>query len=59
MALEGNRGGRRRNRRPRKRSLDDVQDDMIEMGVKRWGANAMDRREWKRIREADRVLQEL
>jgi hypothetical protein len=36
MALEGNPGGRRRKGRPRKRWIDDVQDDMIKMGVKRW-----------------------
>jgi hypothetical protein len=36
MALEGNPGGRRRKGRPRKRWLDDVQDEMIKMGVKRW-----------------------
>jgi hypothetical protein len=30
MALEGNPGGRRRKGRPRKRWLDDVQDDMID-----------------------------
>jgi hypothetical protein len=35
MALEGNPGGRRRKGRPRKRWLDDVQDDMIKIGVKR------------------------
>jgi hypothetical protein len=35
MALEGNSGGKRRRGRPRKRRLDDVQDDIIKMGVKR------------------------
>jgi hypothetical protein len=28
--------------RPRKRWLDDVQDDMMKMGVKRWRTKAMD-----------------
>jgi hypothetical protein len=57
--LEGNPGGRRRKGRPRKRCLDDVQDDMIKMGVKRWRTKAMDRGEWRKICEAAKVLQEL
>jgi hypothetical protein len=36
MALEGNPGRRIRKSRPRKRWENDVQDDMIKMGVKRW-----------------------
>jgi hypothetical protein len=59
MALEGNPGGRRRKDRPRKRRLDDVQDDMIKMVVKRWRTKAMDRGEWRKICEAAKVLQEL
>jgi hypothetical protein len=49
MALEGNPGGRRRKGRPRKRWTDDVQDDMIKMGVKRWRTKAMDRGELRKI----------
>jgi hypothetical protein len=59
MALEGNPVRRRRKGRPRKRWLDDVQDDMIKMGVKRWRTKAMDRGEWGKICEAAKVLQEL
>jgi hypothetical protein len=59
MALEGNSGGRRRKGRPRKRWIDDVQDDMIKMGVKRWRTKAMDRGEWRKIYAAAKVLQEL
>jgi hypothetical protein len=59
MALEGNPGGRRRKGRSRKRRLDDVQDDMIKMDVKRWRTKAMDRGEWRKICEAAKVLQEL
>jgi hypothetical protein len=33
----------------RARWLDDVQDDMIKMGVKRWRIKAMDRGEWRKI----------
>jgi hypothetical protein len=47
MALEGNPGGRRKGR-PRKRWLDDVRDDVIKMGVKRWRTKAMDRGEWRK-----------
>jgi hypothetical protein len=36
---------RRRKVRPRKRWLDDVQDDMIKMGVKKWRTKAMGRGE--------------
>jgi hypothetical protein len=45
--------------RPRKRWLDDVQDGMIKMGVKRWRTKAMDKGEWRKICEAAKVLQEL
>jgi hypothetical protein len=58
-ALEGNPGGRRRKGRPRKRWLDDVQDDMIKMDVKRWRTKATDRGEWRKICETAKVLQEL
>jgi hypothetical protein len=44
MALEGNPGGRRRKSRPRKRWLDDVQDDKIKMSVKRWRTETMYRK---------------
>jgi hypothetical protein len=56
MALEGNPGGRRRKSRPRKRWIDDVQDDMIKMDVKRRRTKAMDRGEWRKICEAAEVL---
>jgi hypothetical protein len=60
MVLEGNPGGgRRRKGRDRKRRIDNVQDDMIKMGVKRWRKKAMDSGEWRKICEAARVLQEL
>jgi hypothetical protein len=55
MALEGNPGGRRRMGRPRKRCLDDGQDNMIKMGVKRWRTNAMGRGELRKICEAAKV----
>jgi hypothetical protein len=51
------RGGRRRGK-PRKRCLDEVEDDLRKTGVKR-RIKAMGRTEWKRICEAAKVLQEL
>jgi hypothetical protein len=57
ITLEGNPGGRRKDR-PRKRWFDNVQDNMIKMGVKRW-TKAMDIGECRKICEAAKVLQEL
>jgi hypothetical protein len=59
MALGGNPGGRRKKGRPGKRWLDDVQDDMIKMGVKRWRTKEMDGGEWRKMCEAAKVLQEM
>jgi hypothetical protein len=56
MALEGNPGGRKRKGRPRKRWLDDVKDDVIKMGVKRWRTNEMGRGEWRKIRRRRRRI---
>jgi hypothetical protein len=58
-ALQGIPGGGRRREKPRKRWLDDVEDDLRKMEVKRWRKKAMDRTEWRKIREAAKVLQEL
>jgi hypothetical protein len=56
-ALQGIPGGGRGNQR--KRWLDDVEDDLRKMEVKRWRKKAMDRTEWRNICEAAKVLQEL
>jgi hypothetical protein len=56
-ALQGIPGGGRRGK-PRKRWLDDVEDDLRKMEVK-WRKKAMDRTEWRKICEAAKVLQEL
>jgi hypothetical protein len=58
-ALQGIPGGGRRRGKPRKRWLDDVEDDLRNMEVKRWRKKAMDRTEWRKICEAAKVLQEL
>jgi hypothetical protein len=47
-ALQGIPGCGRRGK-PRKRWLDDVEDDLRKMEVKRWRKNAMDRTEWRKI----------
>jgi hypothetical protein len=59
MALQGNHRGRRRKGKRRRMWLDDVQDDMIKVGVKRWRTKAMDRGQLRKIREVTKVLQEL
>ena len=55
--LEGKlRGGRRRSR-PRLRRIDDVEEDMQQLGMKRRRKKALDRKEWASvIREAEARL---
>jgi len=43
--LEGRRGGRR----PRPRWINDVEDDLRELGVKRWRTKELEREEWASI----------
>jgi hypothetical protein len=52
-------GGRRKRGKPRTRWIDNVEDDLRKMGIKRWRLRSADRREWRGICEAARVLQEL
>jgi hypothetical protein len=42
-------GGRRGRGRPRLRWIDDVEDDLRNMGIKRWRIRALDRAEWASI----------
>jgi hypothetical protein len=42
-------GGRRGRGRPRLRWIDDVEDDLRNMGIKRWRIKALDRVEWASI----------
>jgi hypothetical protein len=58
-ALEGKPGGRRKRGKPQKRWIDNVEDDLRKMGVKRWRVQTADRKEWREICEAAKVLQEL
>ena len=51
--VEGKLEGRRGRGRHRLRWIDDVEDDIRKLGVKRWRAKALDREEWVSIiREA-------
>ena len=51
--FEGKLERRRGRGRPKLRWIDDVEDDLRKLGVKRWTAKALDRGEWGSIiREA-------
>jgi hypothetical protein len=47
--FEGKLEGRRARGRPRLRWINDVEDDLMELGVKRWRTKALDREEWASI----------
>jgi hypothetical protein len=51
--------GRRKGGKPRTKWIDNVEDDLRKMGIKRWKFTTADRREWRGICEAARVLEEL
>ena len=46
---EGKLEGRRGRARPRLRWINDVEDDLRKLGVKRWRRKATDREEWASI----------
>jgi 3-methyladenine DNA glycosylase AlkD len=55
--FEGKLEGRRGRGRPRLRWINDVEDDLRKLGVKRWRTKALDREEWASIiREAKAKL---
>jgi hypothetical protein len=58
-ALEGKPGGGRKRGKARTRWTDNVEDDLRKMGIKRRRLRTANRREWRGICEAARVLQEL
>jgi hypothetical protein len=47
--LEGKLEGRRGRERPRLRWINDVEDNLTKLGVKRWRTKALDREEWASI----------
>jgi hypothetical protein len=47
--FEGNLEGRRGRGWPRLRCINDVEDDLRKLGVKRWRTKALDRVEWASI----------
>jgi hypothetical protein len=57
--LEGKPGGRRKGERPHTEWIDNVENDLRKMGLKRWRLRTADRTEWRGICEAARVLYEL
>jgi hypothetical protein len=47
--FEGKLEGRRGRGRPRLRRINDVEDDLRELGVKRWRKKALEREEWASV----------
>ena len=52
--FEGKLEGRRGGGRPRFRWINDVEDDLRTLGVKRWRTKALDREEWASIIREDK-----
>jgi hypothetical protein len=47
--FEGHPGGRRKTGRPRRRWLDDIEEDLRLMKIKRWRKEATEREIWVKI----------
>lgn len=59
IMLIGGPGGRKSRVRPRSRWVDDVDEDLRRLGVRRWRRVAQDRKEWKHVVVAVRALHKL
>jgi AAA+ ATPase superfamily predicted ATPase len=57
--FKGKPEGRRGTGRPRKRYLDDVEDDLEQLGVRGWRRKASEREEWAKILKEAKALQGL
>jgi len=53
--FEGKLEGRKRRGRPRLKWINDVEDDLRKLGVKRWRTKALDREEWASIIREDKA----
>jgi hypothetical protein len=53
--FEGKLEGRIGRGRPRRRWINDVEDDLRELGVKRWRTKALERKEWASIIKEDKA----
>ena len=56
---KGKQEGQRKTGRPRKRWMDDVEEDLKRLKVKNWKRKARNREEWAKISKEARVLQGL
>jgi hypothetical protein len=59
MIFKGKPKGRRDTGRPRNRYLDDVEDDLKQLGVRGWRRKARDREKWEKILKEAKALQGL
>jgi hypothetical protein len=57
--FKGKPEGRRGTGRPRKRYLDDVEDDLKQLGVMGWRRKASEREEWTKILKEAKALKGL
>ena len=57
--LEWKPTGRRIRSRPRKRWIEDVEEDFQAMGIRGWRKLSKERMEWKKITEKDKTHSEL
>jgi len=59
IILEWKSIGRRIGGRPRKRRIEDVEEDIQTMGIRGWRKLSKERTEWKKITEKAKIQSEL